>query len=84
MNQAGQNELYAIKRELRNIINELESISNGVRNDFSGIGNEKCSASIDSVIRQYEYVLKKLNSIDTNKVTEQYKKAHGGGGAGFR
>ena len=79
-----QRELYEIKIELRNIINEMRSISSGVRRDFSGLGNEKCSDSINRVIDQYTYVQSKLNNIDTSAVMEEYAVAHGGGGAGGR
>jgi hypothetical protein len=43
MNASARNELASIKRELNSIISELESISKGVRNDFTGIGNNKCA-----------------------------------------
>lgn len=83
MNQAGKTELASIKQELRSIINELEDISNGIRRDFEGIGNEYCANSIDCVIERYRSVLRDLNNIDTSKVSEEYKRAHGGGGGRF-
>ena len=84
MDANAQRELYEIKIELRNIINEMRSISSGVRRDFSGIGNEKCSDSINKVIDQYTYVQRKLDNIDTSTVTEEFAAAHGesGGGGG--
>lgn len=81
MNARAQQELYDIKIELQNIINEMRSISYGVRNDFSGIGSEKCANTISNVVDQYEYVKRKLNNIDTSAVTDEYAAAHGGGGS---
>lgn len=65
-------ELAAIKRELNSIISELESISMGLKNDFKGIGNEKCASSIDRVLSHYYSVRKKLNNIDTTSVVEGF------------
>lgn len=84
MNASARNELESIKRELNSIISELESISWGVRNDFVGIGNEKCSDCIDKVLNQYYYVRSKLNNLDTSTLTESYAQSHGGGGGGGR
>lgn len=84
MDAGAKNELASIKRELDSIIGELESISSGVRNDFVGIGSEKCADCINRVLNQYYYVRKKLNNLDTSTVTESYAQAHGGGGGGFR
>ena len=78
MDANAQRELHEIKFELNNIINEMRNISSGVRRDFSGIGNEKCSDSINRVIDQYVYVQRKLNNIDTSAVTEEYAATHGG------
>lgn len=61
-------ELEAIKRELNSIISELESISIGLKNDFKGIGNERCAASIDRVLSHYYTVRQKLNNLDTTPV----------------
>ena len=41
--------LYNIKRELASIIRELNDISSGVRNDFQGIGSERCADVINKV-----------------------------------
>lgn len=46
----------------------MEGISIGIRNNFKGIGNEKCSESIDSVINRFYQVRKVLNNI---KITEK-------------
>lgn len=81
MDANGRNELASIKRELNSIINELESISYGIRNEFSGIGNDKCADCIDRVLNQYYYVRRKLNNLDTTTVTESYAQSHNGGGA---
>ena len=66
------NELNAIKYELQQIINELDSISNGVKNDFSNVGNNICALRIKEAANNYRNVLRKLNSIDTNKVTAEF------------
>ena len=73
------NELASIKRELNSIISELEEISAGVRNDFVGIGNERCADCINRVLNQYYVVRRKLNNLDTSTVTDSYAQSHGGG-----
>lgn len=82
MDAQGRRELEDIKRELRSIIQELGEISQGVRRDFEGIGNEQCSACIDKVTQNYETVLRRLNNIDTNTVTDSFARAHGFNGSG--
>lgn len=82
MDSGARNELASIKRELNSIIGELESISRGVRNDFVGIGNDKCADCIDRVLNQYYYVRRKLNNLDTSTVTDSYAQSHSGGGGG--
>lgn len=77
MDANAQRELYDIKQELRSIISEMRSISYGVRNDFSGIGNEKCSDVINRVIDQYTYVQNKLNNINTSIVRDEFTAAQG-------
>ena len=72
MNAAAKAELNSIKRELTSIISELESISYAVRHEFVGIGSEKCSDCIDSVINRYEYVKRQLDNMDTSKVREGF------------
>lgn len=62
-------ELDSLKRELASIISELESISASVRNNFIGIGNDRCSNGIDSVINKYKAFLRKLDSIDLSGLT---------------
>lgn len=79
MDAGARNELASIKGELNSIISELESISSGVRNDFVGIGSDKCADCIDQVLNQYYYVRRKLNNLDTYTVTESYAQSHGGG-----
>ena len=76
MKKQSLNELYYIKRELVSIIRELRSISTGVRNDFKGIGSDKCASCIDSVINNCSKLQKNLNNLDTNAVTEQFAKSH--------
>ena len=66
MSSSARNELDSIKTELNKIISELERISGGVRKDFIGVGNDKCSDCINSVIRQYYVVKNKLNSVDVS------------------
>lgn len=69
-------ELYEIKEELKSIIKELEDIESGVRNDFKNIGNDICADRIRGVADQYGTVLKKLENIDTQTVTEEFANAH--------
>ena len=85
MDLSAKNELISIKSELNLIIAELESISQGIRNDFIGIGNEKCADCIDNVLTQYYFVRRKLNNIDTSMVTDSFIQPQvNNGGGGFR
>ncbi len=79
MDASARNELASIKRELNSVISELEEISAGVRNDFVGIGNERCADCINRVLNQYYVVRRKLNNLDTSTVTDSYAQSHGGG-----
>lgn len=79
MDASAKNELASIKRELNSVISELEEISAGVRNDFVGIGNERCADCINRVLNQYYVVRRKLNNLDTSTVTDSYAQSHGGG-----
>ena len=60
--------LYYVRNELKSIINELDSISDGVRNEFQGIGNEKCADVINKVNSEYRKALNKLYNIDASKL----------------
>lgn len=82
MDLSAKNELISIKRELNSIITELESISQGIRNDFVGIGNEKCADCIDNVLNQYYFVRRKLNNLDISMVTDSFIQSHGNNGGG--
>lgn len=78
MDAAAQNELYQIKRELLEVINELDDIAQGVRRDFIGIGNEQCAQCIANAAAQYRMVKRKLDNMDTSKITEEFAKSHSG------
>lgn len=80
MDASAKSELNAIKTELDSIIKELERIRDGVRNDFVGIGNDRCANCIDGVLNNYYRVRNKLNNLDTTTVTESFAKAHSSGG----
>ena len=56
------------RSELRAIIRELEDIESGVRRDFTGIGEQLCGDCISKVINNYEYMLRKLNNVDYNRL----------------
>ncbi len=71
----GNHELYLIKSELQSIINELENIASGINRDFEGIGNEKCASRVNDIADHYRYVKRKLNNIDTSKISEKFAKA---------
>lgn len=76
MKKQSLNDLYYIKRELTSIIREMRSISIGVRNDFKGVGSDRCASCIDSVINNCCKLQKTLNNLDTNAVTEQFANSH--------
>lgn len=82
MDANSEHELYLIKRELQSIINELDNIAYGIRRDFSNIGNEQAAACVSKVAEKYRTVKRKLDNIDTSKVTEEYAAAHASGGGG--
>ena len=90
MDVNSQYELYLIKQELQSIINELDDVAYGLNHNFSNIGSDRAAACVSKVARNYRTVKRKLNNIDTNKVTDEYAAAHpeagngsGGGGSAF-
>lgn len=83
MNVKGQEELHDIKLELQRIINELDDISYGLKCNFSGIGSEICANSVLRVSAQYKAVLRKLNQIDTSKISEEFLLAQGNNGGAW-
>ena len=82
MDANSEYELYLIKRELQNIINELDDIAYDIRRDFSNIGEDQAAACVSRVAEKYRLAKRKLDNIDTKKVTDEYAAAHGGGGGG--
>lgn len=68
MTRKAYNELEGIKSELKDIISELDEIADGIKSDFYGIGQDKCSKSIDSVADKYRSVRRSLKKIDTGKI----------------
>ena len=81
MDSNSQYELYLIKRELQSIINELDDIAYGIRRNFSNIGEDQAASCVSRVADKYRIAIRKLDNIDTNKVTDEYAAAHGGGGS---
>lgn len=80
MDSNSQYELYLIKQELQSIINELDDVAYCIRRDFSNIGESQASACVSRVAEKYRIVKRKLDNIDTKKVTEEFANANGGGG----
>lgn len=78
MDANSQYELYLIKQELQSIINELDDVAKGIKKDFTNIGNEQCAACVTRVADKYRTAKRKLDNIDTSKVTEEFAAAHGG------
>lgn len=72
MNANAQYELYMIKTELQSIIDELYSIEYGVKNEFHGIGNEKCSNAIHKDIKAFENAKRSLDNMDLSAVTDEF------------
>ncbi len=70
-----------IASKLNSIIKELESIESGIRNDFQGIGNEKCADIISNVISNYRCAVNQLNSIKGSSTSAGGGGSTGGGGA---
>ncbi len=82
MDANSEYELYLIKKELQSIIWELDDIANDIRRDFSNIGENQAASCVSRVADKYRVAKRKLDNIDTNKVTDEYAAAHGGGGGG--
>lgn len=82
MDANSEYELYLIKRELQSIINELDDIAYDIRRDFSNIGEDQAAACVSRVAEKYRLAKRKLDNIDTKKVTDEFAAAHGGGGGG--
>lgn len=82
MDANSEYELYLIKRELQSIINELDDIAYDIRRDFSNIGEDQAAACVSRVAEKYRLAKRKLDNIDTKKVTDEYAAAHGSGGGG--
>ncbi|HBM98593.1 MAG TPA: hypothetical protein DD413_04135 [Ruminococcus sp.] len=78
MDANSQYELYLIKQELQSIINELDDIAYGLNTDFSNIGSDMAASCVSRVSSMYRSAKRKLDSIDTNKVTEEFAAAHSG------
>lgn len=83
MDSNSQYELYLIKRELQSIINELDDISYCLRRNFSNIGNDDAASCVSRVADTYRIAKRKLDNIDTKKVTEEFATTHSGGGGSF-
>lgn len=64
MDAETKREMDSILRELQSIINELDSIATGVRNDFIGIGNDKCARVIIRAADQCRLGKRLLSEID--------------------
>lgn len=62
--------LNSCRSELRSIIQELQSIEDGIRSEFVGIGQDKCANCIDNTVSKYQYVLRRLNNVDTNRLAD--------------
>lgn len=80
MDANSEYELYLIKRELQSIINELDDIAYDIRRDFDNIGEDQAAACVSRVADKYRIAKRKLDNIDTKRVTDEYAAAHGGGG----
>lgn len=62
--------LYQCRAQLRGIINELREIEWGIRRGFTGIGENLCADCIDRIAEKYDGVMRRLNSVDTNKIAD--------------
>jgi len=82
MDANSEYELYLIKRELQSIINELDDIAYDIRRDFDNIGEDQAAACVSRVADKYRIAKRKLDNIDTKRVTDEYAAAHGSGGGG--
>ena len=77
MRGSAQGRLNSIRSELNSVIGELGSIAAGISADCTGVGNDRCAQSINSVVSRYQYVLRLLNNVDTSTVTDEWAAAHG-------
>jgi len=65
-------EINVIRNELNQVVNELNNIADELNRNFKGIGSENCANCLEKVADQYAYVIKKINTIDENKIAEEY------------
>lgn len=77
MDSNDQYELYLIRTELQSIINELDDIAYGIRRNFTNIGNENAASCVSRVADTYRIAKRKLENMDTSKVTDEYASTHG-------
>ena len=77
MRGSAQGRLNSICSELNSVIGELDSIASGIAGDFTGVGNDRCAQSINSIVSKYQYVLRLLNNVDTSTVTDEWAASHG-------
>lgn len=68
-------ELSNINKEIASISNDLERISSNVRNDFSGIGNERCADCLSYTSRRILEVYKLIANTDQDNLSDEYKHA---------
>ena len=62
--------LQGARDELWAIIQELWSIEHGIRHEFEGIGQQMCADCVLRVADYYRMVFDKLNSVNTNLITD--------------
>ena len=70
LNQSG--DLSEIKGELRTVVNELRDIASNLRRECKGIGEEKCANVLEEAASKYEYVISKLNNINTTQFADGF------------
>lgn len=76
-------ELETIQSDMKNIIAEIQNISDDLKTN-QGIGIEKCTQGLDSILRDYKNVLSKLKQIRLNCGNNGGGASSGGAGSSRR
>lgn len=63
--------LSSVKNDLDEILRDLREVATGIRDDFKGIGSERCASCIELVIEKYQKVRNMLNDVDELNIRGQ-------------
>ncbi|WP_234118696.1 hypothetical protein [Clostridium hydrogenum] len=64
MDDTTRYKIEGIVTDLDNLIRELKTLSSSISNDFQGLGEGRCSSSIESMASEYECIKNQLSEIN--------------------